>query len=140
MKHLIGPLLLTSSYLVHVQCAPLWTNDVIDGSLIGSSFGVPGNQSFDYVIVGGGTAGLVLANRLSENPLFSVAVIEAGGFYEIENGNDTQIPLDVAIGTDKSTQNYNPLIDWGYTTVPQKVCSQFKPPFLIGNEQLARRT
>lgn len=35
-------------------------------------------QSFDYVIVGGGTAGLVLANRLSANSSISVAVIEAG--------------------------------------------------------------
>ncbi|CAN8104623.1 unnamed protein product [Discula destructiva] len=33
---------------------------------------------FDYVIVGGGTAGLVVANRLSENPKIQVAVIEPG--------------------------------------------------------------
>lgn len=32
----------------------------------------------DYVIIGGGTAGLVLANRLSENPNLSVVVLEAG--------------------------------------------------------------
>ena len=35
-------------------------------------------KSFDYVIVGGGTAGLVLANRLSADGSNSVAVIEAG--------------------------------------------------------------
>ncbi|CAO1628661.1 unnamed protein product [Jaminaea pallidilutea] len=37
-----------------------------------------GNTEFDYVIVGGGTAGAVLADRLSENKNVSVAVIEAG--------------------------------------------------------------
>ncbi|KAK4705020.1 hypothetical protein P7C70_g1189, partial [Phenoliferia sp. Uapishka_3] len=36
-------------------------------------------QTFDYVIVGGGTAGLVLAARLSENSSATVAVVEAGG-------------------------------------------------------------
>ena len=123
MKCLTKASLVLLFSLACARGAPLWSNDLNGGSLVGSSFGVPGNQTFDYVIVGGGTAGLALANRLSENPAFSVAVIEAGGFYEIENGNLSQIPLNVGIGTDKTTQNYNPLVDWGYTTTPQKVSS-----------------
>lgn len=35
-------------------------------------------QTFDYIIVGGGTAGCVLANRLSENDTKRVLVLEAG--------------------------------------------------------------
>jgi choline dehydrogenase len=37
-----------------------------------------GSKVFDYVIIGGGTAGLVLAARLTENPDVQVAVLEAG--------------------------------------------------------------
>jgi len=35
-------------------------------------------EVFDYVIIGGGTAGLTLAARLTEDPTISVAVLEAG--------------------------------------------------------------
>jgi choline dehydrogenase len=120
----------TLSLFVFISCtqSTLIGSQSPTGSLLGSSFGVPGDQLFDYVIVGGGTAGLVLANRLSENSDISIAVIEAGGFYEIDNGNLSQIPFFAPIGTDKSTENYNPLVDWGFVTVPQEVNQIF-----IGN-------
>jgi hypothetical protein len=35
-------------------------------------------QNYDYIIAGGGTSGLVVANRLTENPRISVLVIERG--------------------------------------------------------------
>lgn len=54
----------------------------------GDSFGIPGqNASYDYVIVGGGTGGLTIAARLAEEEGVSVAVVEAGGFYQMDNGN-----------------------------------------------------
>ncbi|MEM6496545.1 MAG: choline dehydrogenase [Pseudomonadota bacterium] len=40
---------------------------------------VQSGDTFDYVIIGAGSAGCVLAHRLSENPGLSVAIIEAGG-------------------------------------------------------------
>lgn len=89
--------------------------------LLGSSFGVPGNQTFDYIVIGGGTAGLTIASRLAEQHAGSVAVIEAGSFYEVDNSNLTQIPANDAyyVGTD--LDDWQPGVDWGFHTTPQAV-------------------
>ncbi|CAO1604312.1 hypothetical protein XANCAGTX0491_007871 [Xanthoria calcicola] len=74
--------------------------------------------SYDYVVIGGGTGGLTAARRLAE--CHSVAVIEAGGLYELDNGNFTQIPADASyysLGKDPAI--YSPLIDWRQKTTPQ---------------------
>lgn len=65
--------------------------------------------AFDYIIVGGGTAGLLLANRLSKNPGHKVLVIEAGGR---DNWIWHHVPIGYlfAIG--------NPRADWCYKTEP----------------------
>lgn len=90
--------------------------------LLGSSFGVPGdNRTFDYVVVGGGVAGLTIASRLVEQDAGTVAVIEAGSFYEISNSNLSQVPATDAFFTGKSHTDWQPLIDWGYITTPQAV-------------------
>lgn len=72
-------------------------------------------RTFDYVIVGGGTAGLVLANRLSANPSTTVAVIEAGD-SAFNNPNVTYIPKSIA----EYGLGFGTSVEWGYTTVPQK--------------------
>ena len=59
--------------------------------------------SFDYVIVGAGSAGCVLANRLSADPEVSVALLEAGG-------RDNYLWIHVPVGY-LYTQN-NPETDW----------------------------
>ena len=72
----------------------------------GDSFGIPGkNASYDYVIVGGGTGGLTIAARLAEDKNVSVAVIEAGGFYQIDNGNGRSVMTN---STGASTRILNP--------------------------------
>ena len=92
--------------------------------LLGSSFGIAGiNASYDYVIVGGGTAGLTLATRLAEQQAGTVAVVEAGGFYEVGNGNLSQVPAADNWYAGKAKSGWQPKIDWGYVTAPQAVSS-----------------
>lgn len=97
------------------------------GRLTGTSFGIPGvNATYDYVIIGAGVAGSALANRLAEDPDVSVAVVEAGGFYELSNGNISQIPFYARDfvgddGGDWTERNWQPLIDWGIVTQPEPV-------------------
>ena len=94
----------------------------IQAALLGSSFGVPGqNVTYDYVIVGGGQAGLTVAARLVEQNAGTVGIIEAGSFYEISNGNLSQVPATAGLFTGKSLYDSQPLIDWNYATTPQKV-------------------
>jgi choline dehydrogenase len=85
--------------------------------------GVPGvDATYDYVVIGGGTSGLTIAARLAEDPDVSVAVIEAGGYYEIEGGPPSIIPGLAGIantGTDPSDKSP---IDWNFVAEPLSVC------------------
>jgi choline dehydrogenase len=121
MHSLLRRSFLSAYLLTFTNAVPVKPESMSGQSLLGSSFAVPGDRTFDYVIVGGGTAGLAVASRLSEDSSVTVAVVEAGCFYEFQNGIDSQIPLHDSIGTDKATKNFNPLVDWGFTTAPQKV-------------------
>ena len=66
-------------------------------------------DEFDYVIVGAGAAGCVLANRLSESGKNTVAVIEAGG-------QDNHIWIKIPAGFNKTV--YNDKLNGGYETAP----------------------
>lgn len=80
-------------------------------SLFVTTQGLPTNGlTYDYVVVGAGTSGLAVANRLSELCNITVAVIEAGSSV-FDNTNVTDIGgYGLAFGTD---------IDYAYQTVNQ---------------------
>ncbi|MCC7076824.1 MAG: GMC family oxidoreductase N-terminal domain-containing protein [Acidimicrobiia bacterium] len=67
-------------------------------------------DEFDYVVVGGGSAGCVVASRLSEDPAVTVCLLEAGG-----EGRDVLIraPLGFAVAMPRGVNS------WNYQTVPQ---------------------
>ena len=68
------------------------------------------SHTFDYIIVGAGTAGCVLANRLSADPRMSVLVVEAGG---MDDYAWIHIPVGYLYCID------NPRTDWRFRTEPE---------------------
>lgn len=66
-------------------------------------------MGFDYIIIGAGSAGCILANRLSENPQIRVLLLEAGG-----PDSDPRIAIPAAYG-----ELHRSKIDWGFSTEPQ---------------------
>ncbi len=69
------------------------------------------DQDFDYIIVGAGSAGCVLANRLSADPGNRVVLLEAGG-------SDLNPWIHIPVGYFKTM--HNPATDWCYLTEPDE--------------------
>jgi choline dehydrogenase-like flavoprotein len=65
---------------------------------------------FDYIVIGGGSAGCVLAARLSENPNVSICLLEAG---PVDKSVLIQCPAGLALLAQSTQAN------WGFETVPQ---------------------
>ena len=68
------------------------------------------NQTYDYVIIGAGSAGCVLANRLSEDPNVSVLLLEFGG-----SDRSIFIQIPTALSIPMNMPKYN----WGYESQPE---------------------
>ena len=80
-------------------------------------------NNFDFIIVGAGSAGCVLANRLTENPNNKVLLIEAGG-------RDSYPWIHIPVGYYKTM--HNPKTDWCYKTEPDKTMENRSIPYPRG--------
>ena len=78
-----------------------------------ASFGQPAakSASYDYVVVGGGTAGVTIGARLAQQG-FQVAVVEAGGYYEVMRPISA-VPGAASLGAGADVQAASS-IDWKF--------------------------
>jgi len=70
-------------------------------------------QRYDFIVIGGGSSGSVVASRLSEDPTISVCLLEAGGW-----GNSILIRAPIAGAI--ILPGYGRLYNWAYQTITQK--------------------
>ena len=74
---------------------------------------------YDYIIVGAGSAGCVLANRLTEDPDATVLLLEAGG-------SDRHPAIQIPLGLGRLWQRR--MFDWGYDTEPEPCLDDRRVP------------
>ncbi|KAF5353230.1 hypothetical protein D9756_008076 [Leucocoprinus leucothites] len=113
---------LTTAFL---SLLPLLTSKAL-AAIYNDPSKLPTGNKYDFIVIGAGTAGNVVANRLSENPKWKILVIEAGRYNEGFQDELIKIPF---LGPQASPGTS---FDWNYTTIPQDAINNQNIPFPRG--------
>jgi choline dehydrogenase len=82
---------------------------------------------YDYIVIGAGSAGAIVASRLAEDPDVSVLLLEAGG-----TDRTTLVRKPGMISLVQQVKQLKKKFDWGFTTVPQRHLDDRRIPYTRG--------
>jgi choline dehydrogenase-like flavoprotein len=82
---------------------------------------------YDYIVIGAGSAGAIVASRLAEDPDVSVLLLEAGG-----TDRTTLVRKPGMISLVQQVKQLKKRFDWGFTTVPQRHLDDRRIPYTRG--------
>ena len=82
---------------------------------------------YDYIVIGAGSAGAIVASRLAEDPDVSVLLLEAGG-----TDRTTLVRKPGMISLVQQVKQLKKKFDWGFTTVPQRHLDGRRIPYTRG--------
>ncbi len=82
---------------------------------------------YDYIVIGAGSAGAIVASRLAEDPDVSVLLLEAGG-----TDRTTLVRKPGMISLVQQVKQLKKKFDWGFTTVPQRHLNGRRIPYTRG--------
>lgn len=82
---------------------------------------------YDYIVIGSGSAGAIVASRLAEAPDVTVLLLEAGG-----SARTTLVRKPGMISLVQQVKQLKKKLDWGFTTVPQPGLNDRRIPYTRG--------